>query len=142
MGSDFCYAYLVMEKEKEADWKKAELLIEKLLGTHMSKWHEALPCSDIEYLFMKLNVALDGYKDESEPDMNDRTASCQKLKACLESVRKAWENGNREVGMIELKDVDIMLTGGLSWGDSPTDMYDVFNLFYECGLAHEAGFQC
>lgn len=44
---------------------------------------------------------------------------------------------SRETSQLELAGCFVFITGGLSWGDSPTEAYDHFNAIGECPGLYE-----
>lgn len=140
MGADFCLAYLGIEKEKDPDWSKARELVERMGKTHLFRWKETFKdIEDMDYFFMTLDVPM-GWKDEGEPDMNDRTRACERLLRCLREVRSAWDEGTRDSAVLELNGKAYLFSGGMSWGDPPTDTYSEINLFLASGMSTAAGF--
>lgn len=141
MGGDFCLAFVGIEKDKDPDWKKGEEFIEKLKATHLSKWESVFGenAPDMEYFFSKLDISSETYLNEQELDMNDRTQACDMLRKCLSRVQSAWEHGTRDSTIIEIDGKDFLFSGGMSWGDPPTDTYEEITLFLDSGLARETG---
>lgn len=142
MGSDFFLAFVGIKKDAEPDWPAAESLVEKMRETHLSEWRKTFKdIQDLENLFYSTDIPLDGYSSKSDPDMNDRMSICDRVRRCLNDVRRAWENGTRDSTVIQIQEVDYLFSGGMSSGDPPSDMYIEINLFIESGLAKAAKFE-
>lgn len=141
MGADFCLAYMGIETDKEPDWKKAEELIEKMGKIHLSKWRGEIPeIPDIEHL-LTYRLSLDHmYETENEPDMNDRTKACEELTTCLREIQVAWAGEVRDSITLEICGKTFLFSGGMSWGDPPTETYMAINLFLDSGMADVCGF--
>ena len=142
MGGDFCLSFVGIKKGADPDWSAADEMIEKMKETHLSEWRETFKdIQDLEHLFHSLDIPLDGYSSKDEPDMNDRVSGCDKIRECLNAVRRAWDDGTRDSTIIQIQEVDYLFSGGMSWGDPPTDMYVQINMFIESGLAKAAKFE-
>ena len=132
MGADFCFAFVAIDIGKEPDWKAAEKEIERLKDVHISEWprYWVEICFDYDAARVKAG----------EPDFNFRLPAVEALKKTLIDFRSLWVDGTREVGYFDHAGKEFMLTGGMSWGDAPTEAYDFINRFLESGLAKVAGF--
>lgn len=42
---------------------------------------------------------------------------------CIDSTYGYYEQGSRETAVYRYRDIDFLVTGGLSWGDDPTDAF-------------------
>ncbi len=62
------------------------------------------------------------------------------LLADIEAMERALTCGSRELDWFQLGPYRLYLTGGLSWGDSPTELFDVICRLDAYGLAGLAGF--
>jgi hypothetical protein len=132
MGADFCFAFVTIDSGKEPDWKAAEKEIERLKDTHITEWsHDWLDQFDYEATKVK----------PGEPDMNFRLPALEALKTLLADFRQLWDEGTRETGYFEYCQKAFLLSGGMSWGDPPTEAYSVISDFLASGLARMAGFE-
>lgn len=103
MGADFTYEILPLCRKTDERVAELKALIDGLtLDTYqgVALWESC--CDDDE---------LDEYKEELRIAVNDY-----------------WElDGRRDVGCLQMgsQDITYILTGGMSWGDGPTDAYDI-----------------
>jgi hypothetical protein len=74
--------------------------------------------------------------DEDAPASAVRAA----LSGVVDRVEHAISDGSRELSTIEVPGWRIYLTGGQSWGDPPTELFEDFLDFDEAGLSAAAGF--
>lgn len=130
MGADFCLEWLSIEKLREPDWKKAERELSRLEGTHISGW----PGEYVERRLGKVPAP-------GEPDMNYRTEEVEKLKEALGDIRMAWASNFRDSVKIDICHRTVLCSGGMSWGDPPTDTCERIGLLWRSGLARAAGFE-
>lgn len=65
------------------------------------------------------------------------------LKNALTTVQNAWADNSREGVKLRFskRRFTLLLTGGMSWGDSPTELFDAMQKLYESGLAEDIGFE-
>jgi hypothetical protein len=125
------------------------MLIEALVipeGTNPSwenaqAWIDGLSDSDLQDLAeQSFDWLIEDLDEGAEPV---RVA----LREVLEDLRKAFafldtegEHAPRELGWIIVAGHRVYLTGGMSFGDTPTDLFDVFAHAVETGVAEAAGF--
>jgi len=140
MGGDFFLEYISIEKDKEPDWTKAREVVEKMGRVHISKWKDTFD-HDFTELFERYYEEALSYEDEIQPDMNDRIKICENLIACLREIRASWDNGTRDSIVIELRGRNYLFTGGMSWGDAPTELYDQIGKLLCTKLIQAAGFE-
>jgi hypothetical protein len=93
-------------------------------------------------MFNQYIAELDGttasFRDrfELESDLDPELANAALLDAAVTAMRQSdfdRQHGSREISYLSLSgmDYDVMITGGMSWGDSPTDAFDSFCLLEE-----------
>lgn len=58
----------------------------------------------------------------------------------LKFFKEAIKNDSRELGAFRFKGNMIYLTGGMSWGDPPTELFDTINNLWQAGILEDAGF--
>lgn len=116
MGADMFISALAARRGTSLDWDTAELAI------------RALDRLELERIADELGW------DEDDDDVAER------LRGAVQAVRKALTGGSRELDVLEFGTWDIYVTGGLSWGDSPTDLFDAFWALDASGLATAIGF--
>ncbi len=98
MGADFCWAMTPMELTKEQAIDKAHSLGEDFLLDNLSGYFGIEP---------------DSYEEAVE-----------KLVSAITDVYDIYANEHRQCGIQTIDGVDYLLTGGLSWGDDPTDFLE------------------
>ncbi len=113
MGADMVSAGLVLVDGVEVDWEPARARVAELQEDDVDDWFD-----DVE----QMRVGL----------LADITA--------LEKARAGEGREARELDSFQLGPYRLYLTGGLSWGDSPTELFDVICRLDAYGLAGLAGF--
>lgn len=120
MGADMILSALSISKKKKPDFKKGEAFINKLEMTPVDKW----PTEFTERFGGEIAIG----------------PMASSLKDSLKMLEQAWSHNHREAAFMEMCGRTIIVTGGLSWGDAPTDlMSDIDNLLY-AGVAQACGF--
>jgi hypothetical protein len=120
MGADMILSVLWIGKKKNPDFKKGEALIQKLAMTPAEEWPKEF---------------IDRFNDDIMigPMVDELSQS-------LNEVKRSWSGNHREAAFMEMCGRRILVTGGLSWGDAPTDlMGDIDNLL-SSGVAKACGF--
>lgn len=131
MGADFCYAVV-----PKFEWTKQR---EELLRGVLDRTESSVLRTTAE------NWCLDCKIPELDLDPPEGVSTTdwfaevnQKLRDYFfQSIKDAQESGpGREVCELYLPDLpySCWITGGMSWGDSPTDSYDDFNA---CGMLED-----
>lgn len=117
MGADLILAHIWTTKpDSELDWDAARSAIEALTvddvdsESHYS-WNDAeVPTDDEEFLSKKVRPGV----------RND-----------LEEFKSLWQaslsNLPRDADMCTMGPVRALITGGMSWGDSPTETWDLLS---------------
>ena len=115
MGADMCVSMLVLREGRKPVWFAGEQAIRELSE-------------------QELNVIADECGFESVVEVRER------LYQALESAQNAIEHWNRECTSFRFGDTLWYVTGGLSTGDSPTDLFDDFELLHATHIAESIGF--
>jgi hypothetical protein len=110
-----CVSMLVLRADREPSWFAGEQAIRELSE-------------------QELNQIADEYGCESSAEARER------LYQALESAQNAIEHWNRECTSFRFGDTLWYLTGGLSTGDPPTDLFDDFELLHATRIAETIGF--
>lgn len=108
MGADFIVASLVHDKDATLNW-------------------DALPAAVDALTEDQLVYGLEGAFGEV-PEANS-TARAQ-VRDLFGDLRNTLDDEPRDVGHIDVRGATVILSGGMSWGDGPTDSFD---LFANCG---------
>ena len=122
MGADFIGALVWLPKDEKPDWEVGRQTIQKLASTPMPNW----PDEFVEF-----------WADGPDQDPNGPAAM---LKQDLECLQDHWDNGGRESAMVQILGVNMLLTGGMSWGDAPTDLMDCIDRLREADVLQACGF--
>lgn len=115
MGADMLVAcfYEPMDDIFIADWNKGHAFIDKLTDKQL------------------LNVEhLGEDSDTIKKALHDN----------LNSVKNAYKGNDRELTILEFPPYKVYLTGGMSWGDSPTELFNDINDLEAIGALDEVGF--
>ncbi|MDG7022996.1 MAG: hypothetical protein JRN45_00585 [Nitrososphaerota archaeon] len=62
------------------------------------------------------------------------------LKQSATEVKQAWNGGGRDVAVFERGHEKLLVTGGMSYGDDPTDLFAHIQDLYDSGLIDVLGF--
>lgn len=118
MGADLLLAMVAMPDGREPDWQAAR--------QHIAE-------SPIEVLDPAGIV--EGGDDDSLAEWRDR------LDGKLEALRLLWEGEpSRDVDHLAIGGYDVLITGGPSWGDSPTSAFEAIADLDAAGALTAAGF--
>ena len=121
MGADLIVATVAMRKDINPDWEKARTFIS-----------EADPD--------KLRRAYAYYQ---QYDSIDEVGTADEIRAearsALSDLEDAWEYGSRDFAMVYIADLQILITGEMSYGDSPAGV-TVIETARAVGTLHAAGF--
>ena len=93
---------------KEVDIMKQKLI--KLSDKNLKLWYEDFYCEP----------------ELSSDNIRKKAIEVIEQTLCYETLYE-----RRDVTYFEIRDVTLFITGGMSWGDSPTDIFDTFRLFNE-----------
>ncbi len=120
MGADLLITALVVDENRELDYEAADRAI------------AALDAPDIlEPDFFD--------KDPDEPEGLEQIRAL--LRADLRELREAIE-GYFEIALVHIRGATVYLTGGMTWGDGPTEVWDVIaRLRAVRGVLRAAGFE-
>lgn len=110
---------LSIGKKKKPDFKKGEEFIRQLEMTSAEEW----PTSFTERFSDEIAIG----------------PMVETLLDNLETLEQAWSGHHREAAFMEVCGRRLIVTGGLSWGDSPTDLMDVIDNLLESGVAKACG---
>lgn len=112
MGADFCCEILTWDKKRKLNWNAGKKLINSL-----------------------------EYDDNQEIDFNGYTTTKDELLGFLKDIKEASENNRRDTSVLNILNLNMMITGGVTWGDDPSDTYsaisglnNVNNLFETIGF--------
>ena len=117
MGADLLISLVEIEKKKKPNFKKAGTTLQKI--------------SD--------KAALDALEWATGCETADPKEARARIEKALESVVAGWSGNLRQMVKVCGLATDMLIAGGVSWGDSVEECEDIA-LFVEAGLARAAGF--
>lgn len=129
MGADFTYA--VCEWPFDATGyslqngtELAEKVCERFSEMFVERWER----------LEEFGVWVEQTGDEKE----DAEARQTVLNELLEQVRSVFGGGwVRDVAPLNLSGKEYVITGGMSWGDDPTDSYQIISILCDWGVTRE-----
>jgi hypothetical protein len=62
------------------------------------------------------------------------------LRSRLKNFQLAWSNQHRESGFMTICHLEVLVSGGMSWGDTPTDLGNDINDLSDSGVLEACGF--
>lgn len=128
MGADLLIYALTIEHGKSPDFEAATRWIDELSNRKPADWPAVETYSwDVEL-------------DPEEDPLGWVAENVARLRSDLNEFRDAMTHGSRELAVILIRNADVYLTGGMSWGETPTELADVFTRLDDSGVAVAAGF--
>jgi hypothetical protein len=115
MGADMCATALALRAERLPDWAAGAQAIDELTAEPL--------------IWLADDLGFD-------PDLDMK----QRLRCALENARRAVEGRDRECTQLRFGAWTLFVSGGMSTGDAPTDLYDHFALLDLSGVAQSIGF--
>ena len=136
MGADMLIYGLWIREDRKPDWDKAEAAAKAL------RWGEngdALPRLAEE------GVAFTILEAEHENGPEAEAALQELVTEHLALLRKGIDNygtreGLRELGRMTFDGWHVYVTGGMSWGERPTELAQTFDLLEQLEITDAAGF--
>ena len=113
MGADFISSTLTWDKNRKLDWDAGFELIKKIAKESFDpEFHEDI--------------------GEVPVDSNGLYTYAE-IKEFLAEIRNIVEGKqyNREATIFNVGHLNILITGGMSWGDSPSELYNTLCGFYD-----------
>jgi hypothetical protein len=121
MGADLLIAALIIERDRSPDFDAARSAIESVRPDQIE-----IPDEFCEH-DLETAAGLDAIRC-------DLQASIGRLEAALQD--------SRELASFELRGATVYLTGGMSWGDSPTELFETFTRLWAVpAVLAAAGFE-
>ncbi len=124
MGADLILATWWTTKPEELDWSKGVTAISALTIED---------CPELD--FFELDDTADG---EDEAESLERIIRPQLLRD-LDEIKCSWEGRHRDSDVYQFGPVRVLLSGGTSWGDDPSDMFTAMTRIPE-SVAEAIGF--
>lgn len=124
MGADMCLALAILPKDEAPKFEEARAYIEKADAADFLRDCGEEDVQDIPYF---------GGEDLDELR--------EALREALSSLERAVTDWHRQAATLHFGDKVIYATGGLSWGDAPTELYEEMELLMWTGVMAVAGFE-
>jgi len=118
MGADFLISTLTIEEGGQPNWAAGRQQLAAMSDEQLAKLAD-----DVMF----------------DSDL-DAGGVRQRIAEAIDQVEQAITEGSREMEIIEVPGWTIYLTGGLSWGYEPTELFAVFGRLWEGGIATAIGF--
>jgi len=109
MGADFCWAMTPMELTKEQAIDKAHALGKEFVLDNLDGY---------------FGIECETYEEAVEW-----------LVSAIEETYLVYRDGSRQSGVQTIDGVDYLITGGMSWGDDPTDFLQSVSIVSTFGLS-------
>lgn len=124
MGADMCLALAILPKDRKPKFEEARTYIEKASAADFLRECAEEDIRDIPYF--------------GGEDLDDLRKA---LRAALSSLERAVNDWHREAATLDFGDKVVYASGGLSWGDAPTELYEEMELLMWAGVTAVAGFE-
>ena len=109
MGADLIVGMLEMAKGKEPDWNAAEAVIDSLPPERCAELLENLD---------------GGLGDQGTPEWDEALSEFKaRMYVALDELKCMWGNGHRCAVVRGCSGGNVLVFGGLSWGDDPFERY-------------------
>lgn len=132
MGADFLVSVLTANPKTEIDFALGRQAIEELAGKPLSGW----PAEFLDYA----GIDLDAKWTNGRRVAQVRAELVHGLKADINLLEAAVQGDRRDVWTGEIGGKSVVLTGGMSWGDGPTEAYEAFERLSLAGVTRVMGF--
>jgi hypothetical protein len=117
MGADFTFAFNEMEATRTKAYKNARHLSQPVRVSNTVKLLE--------------DCGIKNWNEVSDVDTINSDEMYEFLKNCIDVV---YDNDTRECGFFIIDHRVFHITGGMSWGDYPSDVYEQFAVCQCLGL--------
>lgn len=132
MGADMIVAAAVLPKRTAPDWTSARGYIAALRATRLRDRMG-------EEQVAELTDVCDVIPYISAQTMAELRSE---LRSALREFETAVDGSDRELTWLTLRNGDVVyLTGGMSWGDAPTELYEAMEKLVWTGVLEAAGFE-
>lgn len=122
LGADLCIFILEIDLGKDPDWDAGYEMLDSLTDT--------------------TPVSMTRLGRVHNPE-NDADYDVDEVRHALDMIRDVWYGDayRRDLHHVRLKYTEALVTGGMSWGDAPTDAFDDISLLIDFGIARAMGFE-
>jgi hypothetical protein len=123
MGADLVVSCLAIRVDRKPDWEAAHAWLKQNEDKAIDAWllHE---------------------EELTDRDPPARSEIVELLHEAINEVANGLDGGSRQISWVRFGDYRIYMTGGMTWGDDPTDEFGPWETF-KCvpGLSEAAGFE-
>lgn len=126
MGADLLLTFAVIDEARSPVWSAAERRIAAVSEKELEAW---------------LGEVGEGeYADEHEPDRLAMDRVRRSLQEDLAAFRDGVEGNRRDMDWLAVRGARVWVTGGMSWGDEPSDLSAPLKRLHAAGVLAAAGF--
>ena len=136
MGACLMLTCAVIDDEKTPDWEAAELHIENMTVDEFD---------DSPVLLDQFDPDLVSYHEDAEND--DETSEKlnveplrDRLRADVREFREALDGERTDIDYLLVRGAKVWVTGGVSWGDQPSELSSPMHRLHLAGVLAAAGF--
>jgi len=121
MGADLLVSFVTIDKEKEPDWEAGLRHVAELALKRCDEW----PQDDPQFW---------GGSFDPREEATQLRGQLEDLKRCFD------ECGSRQIVSFEICHKRVLLAGGMSGGDGPTESWEEINRLVAAGVTKACGF--
>jgi len=125
MGADLILTACAIKQGQVPDWQSGEKFLEELVID--DDLLEELDCSGM-------------YIEQYENDEDAMVDIRERLGSALDEFQAAYEMGDRSTVYFPFGEWQLIICGGTSWGDTPSECFDAINFLEAAGVMKAMGF--
>lgn len=118
MGAELLLHHVWIRSKQEPDWAAARAVLSGMTDEEVEKLEEM------------------GFHDETETPAEYR----EQLVTELAEIEDVWHHDRRTAYRTSMGPIDCLITGGISYGDSPDEFWSLVGRFLETPAVEAAGF--
>lgn len=103
MGADYLGAMCPMEITREEAKERLRRYKEEFLLSHLDDYF--------------------GQQFDETDSKTEYERAIEWVDECIDATYDYYKHGSRETCVFKYRDIDFLITGGMSWGDDPTDAF-------------------
>jgi hypothetical protein len=139
MGADMLLWTMPLRMGEEPDWTAGAIIVAKLEATPLKDWPEDYRDRYVQGL-EEAEAKAEDKAAAASAEAKQRAKEVADLRKALDEVQQAWAGNHREGTSIQVAGYDILVTGGLSWGDPPTELATAIDRLGMSGVEAACGF--
>lgn len=135
MGADLILCYVAVKRNQPLDWTHVRETFSKYAADVYKGETTTLDSGEWEMFTEDLDP-------DEEIEVRLRELE-EKVYVLIEELKDFIEGDSRDTTSFSVGEYNIYVTGGMSWGDSPSDTYDAINFLFNFpnSVWQEAGFE-